>query len=86
MEQLLGSTPTDEYFESLEDETEVPVIYAESNPNISKLESGQVFDGEFLDTPVGGYGLAGLGSLLALFLVVIGTLQLLGFDLGVPKA
>lgn len=76
---------TDEYFEAMQGESEVPVIYAESDPNVSKLRNGQVVEDDFLKTPLGGYGLAGLCSLLSLFFITVGVLQLLGFDLGPMK-
>ena len=73
---------TDEYWDSIQDATTVPVVYASSDPNISRLEEGQVFDDDVLKTPLGGYGLSAIGCLMSLGFIILGTLQMLGFDLG----
>ena len=57
------------YWDRLEGVKTVPVIYVPAEPGISRLASGQVRENDFTKTPTGGFGLAALGGLLALFLL-----------------
>ena len=71
-----------DYWASLEGATSVPVIVVPGEPGISRLEEGQVTDDdEFSKTPAGGYALAALSGLLALFLLGVGVLAWNGWDL-----
>ena len=82
-----GQAPTENvevepgYWASLEGAESVPVIVVPGEPAISRLEEGQVADDDVAKTPAGGYALAALAGLLALFLLVVGVLAWNGWDL-----
>jgi hypothetical protein len=73
---------TPQYWDRLEGVRSIPVIYVRQEPDISRLAQGEVRDQDFTKTPTGGYGLAALGGLLALFLIGASPFAWLGWDLG----
>lgn len=60
----------------------VPVIFVPEEPDINRLETGQVDENEFMKTPLGGYLFACLGGLMALFMLAYSPLAWMGYDLG----
>jgi hypothetical protein len=72
-----------EYYQELTaaEATTVSVKFVPAEPGISRLLDGEVIDEDFTKTPTGGYGLAVMGALLSLFLVVAGVMQLKGWDI-----
>lgn len=70
------------YWDQLENDKTVPVVYVPGEPDISRLESGEVKEDDFVDTPMGGYLLAGLGGVMSLFLVGFSPFAWLGYDFG----
>jgi hypothetical protein len=70
-----------DYWDSLEGDRTVPVIVVPGEPGISHLEEGQVDDDDFTKTPLGGYALAALGGLMALFMLGMSPLAWNGWDL-----
>ena len=60
----------------------IDVIWVPAEPFASRLLDGEVNEREFTKTPVGGYGLAALGGLLALFLLGASPFMWNGWDLG----
>jgi hypothetical protein len=84
-----GAGPTENvevepgYWDSLEGERTVPVIVVPGEPGVSRLEEGQVADDDdFAKSPVGGYTLAALGGLMALFFLGVSPFAWNGWDLG----
>jgi hypothetical protein len=73
------------YWDRLEGATTVPVIHVPGEPGISRLAEGEVADDDVFKTPVGGFGLAGLGGLMSLFLLGIGVMQFLGWDIDIDS-
>jgi hypothetical protein len=71
-----------DYWDELEGARTVPVIVVPGEPGISRLEEGQVADDEFTKRPVGGYALAALGGLMALFMLGYAPFAWNGWDLG----
>jgi hypothetical protein len=72
-----------DYWDNLEGARTVPVIVVPGEPAISRLEEGQVADVEdFTKTPLGGYALAALGGLMALYMLGMSPLAWNGWDLG----
>ena len=71
-----------EYWEELQSAQTVPVFYVPEEPNISRLEYGEVPD-DFIDpqAPMKGYLLAGIGGLITLFFIVYSPFAWLGYDL-----
>jgi hypothetical protein len=69
------------FWDQLEHEKTVPVVYVPEEPDINRLESGEVENNDFLKTPRGGYLLSGLGGLMALFLLGFSPLAWMGYDL-----
>src|SRR5262249_14809514 len=82
-----GQGPTEnvevepDYWDELEGARTVPVIVVPDEPGISRLEEGQVTRDEFTKTPLGGYALAALGGLMALFLLGMSPLVWNGWAL-----
>ena len=53
----------------LEGAKTIPVVSVPDEPEVSRLMFGEVKENDFTKTPAGGYGLAALGGLMALFLL-----------------
>lgn len=64
-----------------EDAQTIPVRYVPSEPSISRLRTGEVRDEDFVKTPLGGYGLAGLTTLMGLGFLAAAVLQWMGWDI-----
>jgi hypothetical protein len=58
------------FWNRLEGASSIAVIWVPDEPSVSRLALGEVTDREFTNTPVGGYGLAALSGLIAVFLLV----------------
>jgi hypothetical protein len=56
-------------------------MYVPNEPQFSTLVQGEVKSTDFLDSPAGGMTLAGVASLLGLFLLGVGVMQFLGWDI-----
>ncbi len=70
------------YWDSLEGVKTIPVVVVPGEPGISRLEEGQVTrDDEFTRTPAGGYTLAALGGLMAVFMLGMSVLAWNGWEL-----
>ena len=69
------------FWNGLEGAKSIAVIWVPGEPSVSRLLFGEVPDREFTKTPVGGYGLATLGGLLALFLLGASPFMWNGWDL-----
>lgn len=65
----------------LEGAEKVPVFYVPGEPNISRLERGQVIDDDFMSTPLGGTLMSVLGGLMALFVLAYSPFAWMGYDL-----
>lgn len=59
----------------------IPVIFVPAEPAISRLQRGEIIDGDFMKSPVGGYGLSGLVTLMCLFFFGAAALQWKGWDI-----
>lgn len=59
----------------------VPVLFVPAEPAISRLAHGEVKDDDFLNSPLGGYGLSALAVLMALFFLGAAVLQWKGWDI-----
>jgi hypothetical protein len=70
-----------EYWDSLDGVKSVDVIVVPGEPGISRLEEGEMKVKDVTKTPAGGYGLAALGGLLALFLLGASPFMWNGWDL-----
>ena len=70
------------YWTTLEGAETVPVVYVPDEPDISRLEVGEVNDDDFLKSPKGAYPLAALGGLMALFMLGYSPFAWKGYDLG----
>jgi hypothetical protein len=70
------------FWDRLEGAKSIAVIWVPDEPSASRLALGEVQDNEFTKTRVGGYGLAALGGLLAVFLLVASPFLWNGWDLG----
>ena len=70
------------FWDRLEGAKSVGVIWVPDEPFASRLADGEVNEREFTKTPVGGFGLAALGGLMALFLLVASPFMWNGWDLG----
>jgi hypothetical protein len=73
------------YWDSLEHAKSIDVIVVPGEPDVSRLESGEVTDKDFTKTPAGGYGRAALGGLLALFMLVASPFMWNGWDLSLDS-
>ena len=60
----------------------IPVVFVPSEPAISRLRRGEIIEDDFLKTPVGGYGLAVLATVMCLGLLGVAALQWNGWDFG----
>lgn len=69
------------FWEQLEHAKTVQVIYVPEEPDVSRLEFGEVKDDDFTKTPRGGYLLSGLGGLMAFFMLGFSPLAWMGYDL-----
>ena len=69
------------YWQSLEGETHVPIVYVPDKPQYSRLAFGEVASRQMVDQPVFGYGLAVLGAGLALVCLAGGVMLWKGWDL-----
>jgi hypothetical protein len=74
-----------EYWDELEDETSVPILYVPNKPWISRLANGEIRSRQELGK-FGGYGLAGAASFMTLFMLAASVMQWYGWDYGTdPK-
>jgi hypothetical protein len=74
------------YWDELEHEKSIPVIYVPDEPEISRLARGEVKEVDFTKTPLGGYGIAALAGLVSFFMLAIAPLAWNGWDLALdPK-
>lgn len=64
----------------LEHAQTVPVIYVPDEPDISRLEAGEVKRKDFKEFPGGEYVAAGLAGLMALFVFCYSPLAWMGYD------
>jgi hypothetical protein len=69
------------YWDSLAGAKSVDVIVVPGEPGISRLQEGEVTAKDFTNTPAGGYGLAAIGGLIALFMLGASPLIWNGWDL-----
>ena len=69
------------FWDELEGAKTTPVVYVPEEPDVSRLEFGEVEDKDILKTPRGGYLLSGLGGLMALFILGFSPLAWMGYDL-----
>jgi hypothetical protein len=69
------------YWDDLEGEESIPVIYVPDEPEISRLARGEVRDEGFTVTPLTGYGSAVLCGLVSLFMLALSPLAWNGWDL-----
>ncbi|WP_337177123.1 hypothetical protein [Paludisphaera sp.] len=65
----------------LEGAETIVVVYVPDEPDISRLDFGEVRDGDFTKSPRGGYLLAALGGLMALFMLGYSPIAWMGYDL-----
>ncbi len=70
------------FWDRLDGAKTIDVIWVPAEPFASRLADGEVNKREFTKTPVGGYGLAALGGLMALFLLGASPFMWNGWDLG----
>ena len=70
------------YWQQLEGEMTVPIIYVPDDPSRSRLQQGEVDrdKGDFTKTPAGGYLVSGIVALLSVGFIIIGILNLKGWD------
>ena len=68
-------------WDQLEQANSVPVVYVPEEPDINRLQVGEVEDNEFTNKPVGGYLLSGLSRLMGLFILGYSPLAWMGYDL-----
>jgi hypothetical protein len=73
------------FWDQLEHAKTVPVVYIAEEPDISRLEFGEVNKDDFTRTPAGGYLLAALGGLMALFVLGFSPFAWMGYDLAFDK-
>jgi hypothetical protein len=69
------------YWDNLAGAKSVDVIVVPGEPGISRLTDGELTEKDITKTPAGGYGLAALGGLLALFMLGAGPFIWNGWDL-----
>jgi hypothetical protein len=72
---------TKQYWDGLEGATRVPIVYAPSDPSVSRLAMGEVPDDSPGKNPVMGFGLAAAGGVLGLGLLGLAAMQLAGWDI-----
>jgi hypothetical protein len=68
-------------WDQLEGAKRVAVVYVPDEPAISRLAFGEAERRDFLKTPVGGYGLAGLVAAMSLFFIGAAILMFRGWDI-----
>lgn len=73
------------FWDQLEFAKTVSVVYVPDEPDISRLQIGEVKNKDFTKTPRGGYLLAGLGGMMALFSIVFSPIAWWGYDLAFDK-
>lgn len=66
---------------SADEATMIPVRFVPSRPDVSRLLHGELIEDDFTKTPLGGYGLAALATLLSLLAAGAAIIQWLGFDI-----
>jgi hypothetical protein len=69
------------FWDQLEHAKTVSVVYVPEEPDINRLEFGEVKEDDFTKTPRGGYLLSGLAALMALFVLGYSPLAWMGYDL-----
>jgi hypothetical protein len=70
------------FWNRLEGVKSIEVISVPDEPAISRLPLGEVREKDLTKTPAGGYGLAAIGGLLAMFLLGASPFMWNGWDLG----
>ena len=74
-----------DFWDALEGEKTVDVVYVPSEPAISRLLIGEPEDNDMFKRPPAGYVLAGLGAVIALFFFGTSMLSWKGLDIGFDK-
>jgi len=70
------------YAELMEaDAKTIPVMFVPAEPAISRLQRGEIIDDDFLKSPVAGYGLPALLTLICIFFLAAAALQWKGWDI-----
>lgn len=69
------------YWDQLEGAKTVPVIYVPDEPDINRLQAGEIKEDGFESTPQGGYIMSGVSCLISLFLLGYSPLAWMGYDL-----
>jgi hypothetical protein len=59
----------------------IPVIYVPGEPNVSRLQRGEVTESDIIKTPAGTYSLVAVGGIVALFLLGASPFMWNGWDL-----
>ena len=72
---------TTNLWNELEHVKTLPVIYVPDEPDINRLEFGEVKDDDFMKTPRGGFLFSGLFGLMALFFLSLSPFAWMGYDL-----
>jgi hypothetical protein len=72
-------------WDQLEHAKTVPVVHIPDEPDINRLEFGEVKKDDFTGTPAGGYLLSTLGGLMALFVLGFSPFAWMGYDLAFDK-
>lgn len=69
------------YWDQLAEARTVSVVYVPEEPDVNRLEAGEVNEAGFTKTPLGGYLVSALMGLLALFVLGVSPFAWLGYDL-----
>ncbi len=59
----------------------IPVLFVPREPAVSRLHRGEIMDDDFIKSPIGGYGLSALTTLVSLFFLGAAALQWIGWDI-----
>jgi hypothetical protein len=68
-------------WDQLEHAKTVPVVYVPEEPDINRLQFGELKDFDFTGSPTGGYLLSALMGLVALLVLGVSPLAWMGYDL-----
>lgn len=71
-----------ELWDLLEGVETIGVVYVPDEPDVNRLEFGEVEDEDFTRSPRGGYLLSAVGGLMALFMLGFSPVAWMGYDLG----
>lgn len=69
------------FWEALEGAKTVPVVYVPDEPDISRLDAGEVENADFLKSAKGGYIISALSGLMAVFMLGLSPFTWMGYDL-----